>query len=135
MSNTATPPAINSTLTGDAARTRSTDPDTSHEAADSNGYLLALSQREVLWLLERHGPLPDYVLERLHAEHWDAMGMAPASRFTGQRLRTARQELVELGLVEATGAKVPVVKHGAKRRTKTKVWRIRTATTEEAARA
>jgi len=44
----------------DSARTRRTDPISSHEAADTND--TAASSREVLWLLKSSGPMADHEL-------------------------------------------------------------------------
>lgn len=86
----ADPPALFSMFKdGDSARTRFSDPITSHEAADSNN--VHDSHTVVFGVLAEHGPLADHELVT-----WD-------DTFTPQRMRSARSELVELGKVEDTG--------------------------------
>ena len=78
-------------LTLAETRARRTDPDTSHEAisADScTGSLL-----EVMDLLTEFGPMADHELVTAHA----------GFTYSPQRLRTARSELADAGLVEFTG--------------------------------
>lgn len=85
-------PPINSVFGDDTPRVRLTDPVTSHEAADSNNVV-----RPRVWVLETltRMPLADHELvEQAHDE---------CVRFTPQRLRTARAELVRAGIVEASG--------------------------------
>jgi hypothetical protein len=83
------PPQI--LLRPDSPRTRLSDPITSHEAADTNN--ITDSSAAVLAILatEPEG-LADWEIEFEHD-----------GKYTGQRLRTARHELVESGLVEDTG--------------------------------
>jgi hypothetical protein len=73
----------------DTPRTRRTDPLESHAAADTNN--VAASQLTVLDLLAEYGAMADHEMVTKSAE------------FTPQRLRTARHELTEMGLTEATG--------------------------------
>lgn len=86
---------------GHAADTRRTDPLTSHEARDSISVeALADSQQEVLAILNVYGPQADHDILTLHeSRHY--VGAIPF-KLSGQRLRTARHELVELGLVVQT---------------------------------
>lgn len=74
----------------DEPRARRSDPLTSHAAADTND--TAGSRRAVLLILQAYRrPLADYEIERIHDE--------AGGRYTGQRLRTARSELVKSGAV------------------------------------
>lgn len=86
---------------GDSARTRFTDPVTSHEAADSNTDLVKMSRTFVANLLDLSGPLADHELVEKAEAAYRAWPDAP--HWTPQRLRTARHELTELGVVEDTG--------------------------------
>jgi hypothetical protein len=77
------------------ARARSTDPETSWDAARSisrDG--LRENQAAVLRLLRRYGPLTDEQIGELY-------GHVPPQSPSG--LRTRRHELQELGLVEDSG--------------------------------
>lgn len=88
-------------IDGHHARTRKTDPTTSHEAADSNHDTVKQSQdfvADTLWL---HGPLADHELvERCEAE-FAAFPNNP--RWSASRIRTARAELVDQGRVMFAG--------------------------------
>lgn len=75
-------------------RARSTDPATSHAAAQSVTNATDL-QRTVLELLKKHGPSTDMELAQRHADDTDE----PASP---SGLRTRRAELTEAGLVYDT---------------------------------
>jgi hypothetical protein len=77
------------------ARARSTDPDTSHDAARSIGEMTEVRQA-VLDILRAIGPATDEDLE--HAYH-----ASSAPRQTGQSIRTRRRELVLMGLVGESG--------------------------------
>lgn len=77
---------------------RSTDPDTSHDAAASTD--LRGSRAEVLRILTEFGPMSDDELLMRH----ELLGTA--RRFTPQRLRTARKALESAGVVQPTGRKV-----------------------------
>jgi ribosomal protein L37AE/L43A len=80
----------------DQAHARGTDPKTSHEAAASlDPETLRETQREVLELFERYGPMADIDLLR-QAEH---MG----SKQSPSGLRTRRHELTEKGFLRASG--------------------------------
>lgn len=86
-------------MAGDTARVRRSDPLTSHEAADSND--IHGAREEVLWYLSIE-PLADHELvERFYADY--RISGFNQLRYTPQRLRTARKELVDMGRVEATG--------------------------------
>lgn len=81
----------------DSPRARRTDPLTSHEAADLND--TAGSRRAVLLILQAYGrPLADFEIEKIHDE--------AGGKYTGQRLRTARAELVERGVVADVGESI-----------------------------
>lgn len=99
----------------DTARARRSDPETSHEAADSNN--VAESQHEVRTILEKYGPLADYDIDSFHRLRARELDIPP---YSDSRLRTARSELVQQGHVEWTGEHDQTLK---KRRTRT--WRIR----------
>lgn len=78
------------------ARARGSDPQTSHEAAEKvSGEGVRQSQIDVLHTLRSQGPMTD---ERL----LDAMEFRGA-RSSPSRVRTARKELMEAGLVEECG--------------------------------
>jgi hypothetical protein len=74
---------------------RRTDPLTSHEAADSVDE--AASCAEVRRLLGKHGPLTDEQIAWKHA------APLPRPLFSPSRLRTARHELEESGVVVDVG--------------------------------
>lgn len=81
------------------ARARSTDPQTSHEAAEKVRGITAV-QSTILMILWTRGPMTDPQI----AEHYYnrvADGSAPNHSESG--LRTRRKELVDLGYVAATG--------------------------------
>ena len=103
-------------LPDDTARVRQSDPITSHEAADSND--VKASQRYVLETLQVFGPLADHEL----VEFYEAEKHLIADlfgTFSPSRLRTARKELVEAGLVEFTG-KHTMTDHGCR----AQVWAV-----------
>lgn len=83
----------------DAARARSSDPETSHEAAASVRHLRE-SERAVLRVLNRLGSATD---ERIADEyemiryHWGLPYQSPSG------LRTRRSALVDMGRVEFAG--------------------------------
>lgn len=88
-------------LDGHHPDSRLTDPETSHAARDSITWeALAESQAEVLAILHMYGPQADHDILTIH-EFRHARGIA-RFEFTGQRLRTARNELVEFGRVVQT---------------------------------
>jgi hypothetical protein len=81
-----------------SADARQSDPIESHEARDSiSNEMLAESQAEVLAILCLYGPQPDHDIQTIH-ELRQGFG-ATEVLLSGQRLRTARHELVELGMV------------------------------------
>lgn len=89
-------------LDGHRADTRTNDPETSHAARDSiSDEALAESQAEVLAILHLYGPQADHDILTIH-ELRHGFG-ATDHLLTGQRLRTARKELVVVhGLVVQT---------------------------------
>lgn len=80
------------------AYARTTDPDTSHEAAASLD--TANSRLYVLGLLTEFGPLADFEIENRHAT--DTIGHTFYGRLSPSRLRSARSELVAAGHVVAS---------------------------------
>lgn len=70
---------------------RHTDPETSHEAAESIRDQAWSLQRYVLWYLQKYGPMDDSELCDWLQQH------SPSS------VRTRRKELERMGLVEWTG--------------------------------
>lgn len=78
----------------DQALARSRDPHTSHAATAVAAKSTA--REDVHRILTEHGPLHDRGIEILHEEYVQRGFMAAKS---GQRLRTARRELVDAGLV------------------------------------
>lgn len=86
------------------AYARRTDPDTSHQAAASLGSeKIRRSQAEVLELLREVGPVTDAALVHLYEARISVGGSLPQSP---SGIRTRRRELVELGKVRDTGARV-----------------------------
>lgn len=79
---------------------RTSDPETSHEAAESVRPFLTARREAVLLVLGGAGPMTD---EELQAEYLFAAGMdiVPAQSASG--LRTRRSELVDAGMVVDTG--------------------------------
>jgi hypothetical protein len=92
-------PAIHAAIGEDSPRARRSDPETSHEAADSND--LNGSQAWVLHLIRTYGPLDDVTLCDEHEVALDRND--DVTPWTDQRIRSARHELVERGLVEWAG--------------------------------
>lgn len=85
---------------GDSPRVRLTDPPTSHRAADATAKSRPGSQKAVLDALHRDGPLADH--ELVLAVQADATWNG-ARMYSPSRIRTARAELVEAGLVQDAG--------------------------------
>jgi hypothetical protein len=87
----------------DTPRVRKSDPITSHQAADSND--ISGSARYVLEALRVFGPFADHELVEFYEaeKHKPLIVRHYGGPFTPQRLRTARHELTEQGVVEATG--------------------------------
>lgn len=100
----------------DAPRVRESDPETSHEAADSND--VHGSRACVIRLLAWLGPMADHELVKAHDEHEAGFGQP---NYSAQRIRSARSELVELGQVEA----VPGEHRMTEKNRRAKVWRIK----------
>jgi hypothetical protein len=96
-------PVILSPLTGDAARARRTDPETSHAAADSiSSEDREASELEVLAILRgADRPLTTEQMEARHA-HRAWQGEAPKA-WTGSRIRTAVSQLAADGYVVQDG--------------------------------
>ena len=83
---------------GMRAHARSTDPATSHEAAASVGEgKMYASQQAVLSALRVRGPMTDPEIARQITIHGDGQVHSES------RLRTARKELVDKGMVHAAG--------------------------------
>lgn len=97
----------------DTARVRLTDPETSHEAADSND--VHSSKAYVLALLRHHGAKADFELEEIHAAEVHQYSVPD---YSPSRLRTARATLVTEGLVKFSGEH----RKPANRRTRARVW-------------
>lgn len=83
-------------MDGVAARSRSTDPTTSVDAGRS--VRVAHSQQYVRDTLDVFGPFADHELVEFYEA--DGYGQRMYGRFSPQRLRSARAELVEQGRVE-----------------------------------
>lgn len=98
-----TGPAILSQVTGDSARARATDPETSHAAADSiTPEGREASELEVLAVLtEAKTPMSAEQIEARHV-HRAWQGQA-AGTWTGARLRTALKQLADDGHVVRDG--------------------------------
>ena len=81
------------------AHARVTDPVTSWEAAESvDETKIAASQQAVLTALRKHGPSTDRNLVQITFQQ---------RRFSESRIRTARKELVDMGLVRQAGFHTP----------------------------
>ncbi len=96
-------------MNDDTARTRRTDPLTSHEAADLNDVTASIGA--VLDTLTQYGPKADHELHEL----MEYLGYP----YTGQRIRTARASLVDRGLVRDAG-----YFHLTRRGRRTVVWEV-----------
>ena len=81
---------------------RTSDPVTSHEAAESVGKLTA-TKGAILWLFEKFGQLTDEQLQN-HYRRISAQGDAPRASESGVRSR--RAELVAAGLLFDSGNRV-----------------------------
>ncbi|MGZ0067827.1 hypothetical protein [Microbacterium arborescens] len=102
---------------GVVERTRNTDPITSAEAAGSAQ--LKHSQGEVLliFMLEDGRPMTDHEMTAAARKH--------GSTYTGQRLRSARAELVQLGFIR----QVPgLFRPGPTGKRRAHVWALKPAT-------
>lgn len=86
------------------AHARSSDPDTSHEAAASTGDVRA-SQAAVMLVLNECGPVTDETLVATYHRAWarDTENLLPRQSPSG--IRSRRAELVRRGLVVWTGQK------------------------------
>lgn len=80
-------------------RARTTDPDTSHEAAASVTNLTG-TQRAISWLFDKFGELTDEQLQA-HYRRLIYQGDAPAASESG--IRSRRAELVARGVITDTG--------------------------------
>jgi len=113
-----TVPPILSPITGDTARARRSDPDTSHAAADSISFEhLEASEQEVLAILrDAEGPLIDQVIAKRNATRaWQLTGVP---LWTPERMRTARDQLTKKGAVVHDGF------GRTEKGRKAKAWRI-----------
>lgn len=81
------------------ARSRTTDPTTSVDAGRSVN--VAHSQAYVLAVFQVFGDFADHELVDFHAQ--DTEGQVAWGKFSPQRLRSARAELVEQGVIEFAG--------------------------------
>lgn len=86
-------PMIGVTFGDDTPRVRLTDPETAHEAADTND--VSASIGAVLDTLKQYGPQSDGDLH--------ALMLTLGHKYTEQRVRTARAALVQARMVEHTG--------------------------------
>lgn len=101
------------------AHARSTDPETSYEAAASTGDV-RVSQAAVMFVLNECGPITDETLVNAYHRAWarDVDNLLP--RQTASGIRSRRAELVRLGLVVWTGQKA-IMTTGRKGR----VWAVK----------
>lgn len=92
-------PQVLSIFDEDSPRVRKSDPVTSHRAADETRKSVSGSRDAVLAALHRDGALADHelVLAVQADATWNGSRM-----YSPSRIRTARAELVEAGLVQAT---------------------------------
>jgi hypothetical protein len=79
------------------ARARSTDPDTSHEAARSIGSLRLNEVREAILALLRVRPLADWMLVEFYSMDASLPKQSP------QSIRSRRADLVRMGLIVEDG--------------------------------
>lgn len=102
-------------MANDTARTRRTDPLSSHEAADTNAVTASQAfVRDMLFLSE---PLADHeLIVRCEQEFADYPNMR---RYSPSRIRSARHELTEQGAVEFAG-----YYHLTPGGNRTQVWRL-----------
>lgn len=93
-------PALFTTFDEDSPRVRESDPVTSHQAADATKKSRSGSRDAVLAALHRDGPLADHelVLAIQADATWNGSRM-----YSPSRIRTARAELTEAGLVQEAG--------------------------------
>lgn len=94
-------------------RARSSDPDTSHLAAESVAYKMTALRIEVLQLFVREIQMTDLTLQALCRDHRSTY-------------RTRRSELAQMGYVADTG--IRILQAGSKRI----IWRITTRGIEAA---
>jgi hypothetical protein len=80
---------------------RSTDPQTSHDAAASVGNITD-TKKAIVRILEVHGPLTD---PEINAKYNKMVNLGIAPRASESGLRSRRSELVNIGVVEDTGFK------------------------------
>lgn len=103
-------------LPDDSARTRKSDPVTSHQAADATAHKVHPSQQYVLDTLMWYGPMADHELVEFHENEVAVNG---GTRYSASRLRSARAEQVKFGNIEDSGVRTTTPGGGA-----TKVWRV-----------
>lgn len=112
-------PTILSPVTGDSARARKTDPETSHAAADSiTPEGREASELEVLAILaDASTPITAEQLESRHVQRaWQGQ---TGHAYTASRLRTALKQLADDGHVERT-----LVEGRTKSGRRAATWRI-----------
>jgi hypothetical protein len=100
---TVTTPTILAPITGDSARARTTDPATSHEAADSiSAVALEDSEREVLAIVRTATrPLCAQEIEKAHdVRFWHH---ETPTLFAMSRIRTAFKQLRDAGVIVPAG--------------------------------
>ncbi len=94
-------------LDGGMPRSRTSDPVTSVDAGRAAD--LNTSQEYVLGLLRHYGPRADFELEDLAAADIGRRKARGLRAWSASRIRSARKELVDAGLVEPTGEKRPTL--------------------------
>jgi len=82
------------------ARARSTDPDTSHEAAERASLKLNRNREAVMAVLRDHGPLTDPALISAY-QRLAGVGHVPDQSESG--IRSRRADLVRMGLARKLG--------------------------------
>lgn len=103
-------------MDGATPRSRGTDPVTSVDAGRSVNQ--AFSQDYVRQTLAVFGPFADHELVEFHSV--DTFGLKRFGRFSPQRLRSARAELVEAGVVEMVDGVFRLTDSGRRAH----VWRV-----------
>lgn len=98
-------PMIGSTLGHDTARTRKSDPLTSHAAADSiSKEGREGSELEVIEILRAcPASLTDHHIHQRHLKRWQSSDAKPPHLYSASRLRTARNQLLLAGVVVPDG--------------------------------
>lgn len=102
LTDEVTMPPIHSWLGSDSARTRRSDPVTSHIAADRSSLHITESQAHVFELFEQFGAMTDSELGKLYPAISAARGW---KRLTADSPRKRRSDLAGKGLLKDSGVR------------------------------